>query len=301
MDNKIIVKIRGGLGNQIFQYAFAKYLGNKLNVSKIIIDTSYFAKKHIRGKELDKLSIKECEWSENGSLFFDLTYFLYRCLDRLSHHKQIFHFPKYVFNTGLFFCDKVIEINQIPPISRAFVAGYFQQEKIIRNVANELKEIIVPKIPLSKAASDYHGLICEGTCIAISIRAGDDYLKFGWPMCSKEYYREGLKKLVKRFPSSKIFVFSDCISKVKDEEWFKEWNVEYIVNCSSTESLYLLSQCSNYVIANSTFSWLGAYLSANKDRVIIAPRYFYKDIEMKSGGLHIPGCIYQDNQSGKET
>lgn len=296
---KIIVKIRGGLGNQLFQYAFAKYLMRKSGAEKLIIDTSYFNKKHIRGLELNKLSVSNCEFKPKSNIVFDICYFIFRIFDRITHHK-IHIFQRIVLNNMFYFCDKTIDHKKIyTNFTNAYLAGYFQQETIIRNVSDELKRVIIPKSSLSDAAKSYLKEIENNKSIAISIRAGEDYNQFGWPLCSPEYYRKGLDLLLKNHPGSKIFIFSDCISKVKKEKWFEELEVNYIEKCNSTEGLYLLSQCDNYVIANSTFSWLGSYLSKNLKRDIIAPKYFYRGSEMKSGGLHIPNCIYLDNQTGK--
>lgn len=296
----IFVKICGGLGNQIFQYAFARYLQKVTGVGNVIVDTSYFNKKHIRNIELNKLSINNVHWNNNGYLLFDVSYFLYRLFERMFCHKQKLIFPIKIFNNSFYFCDKTINISKIEKSKKLFVAGYFQQAEIIHYLADELRENIFPKDGLNIYAKNYLKAINENQTIAVSIRAGWDYIKFGWPLCSKEYYKSGLKKLIDKYPNSKIFIFSDCIDKVKSEKWFAEYNVKYIENCSSVESLYLLSQCDNYVIANSTFSWIGAYLSKNKDRTIIAPKYFYNGEEMKNGGLHIPECVYLENQTGND-
>jgi len=298
-NKKIFVKLRGGLGNQIFQYAFAIDLKNKLGLDYILIDTSYFNQKHIRGLELNNLSINNGCFTSKGNIIFNISYFSFLLFDRMFKHRHIINYPINIFSTGYYFCDKSIEATKLKNIKNAFVAGYFQQETIIRDNITELQACLYPKNGLGISASAFLDLIRSSSSIAISIRAGEDYYKFGWPVCSKNYYQEGLNVLLQKHQNSNVFIFSDAISKVKEEKWFDAWNVIYIENCSITESLYLLSQCDNYVIANSTFSWIGAYLSQNSKRDIIAPKLFYAGHNMMDGDLHITNCIYLDNQTGE--
>lgn len=300
MKNKIIIKIRGGLGNQLFQYAYALKVQDLFPEKDIIVDAGYFERTHIRGLELNQLKLsKDIKWAENKYFIFDFLYLGYRAARRLTRGKSdcLWNFVR---KYGYLFCDKTLDYDlKSRNCNNFFLAGYFQEAKEISAVRDYLRDGILPQNGLSENAVFYQRMIGKNDCIGISIRAGEDYKKFGWPMCSKEYYRSGLKEIMTADRQNKIFVFSDVIEKIRREGWFEEWNVIYVEGCSSVESLYLLSQCKNFVIANSTFSWWGAYLGDSADKKIICPQFFYANKTMKDGGLHLEGAVYLDNETGK--
>ncbi len=296
MKDKIIIKIRGGLGNQLFQYAFAKKIQKKYPQKSIVIDTSYFNKQHIRSLELHKMSISNnIELTNKGKKFFDMIYLIFRLLDRLTKHRMNIK-PLYLFGNCYYCCDRMVDY-QIRGVKRnIYLAGYFQELDEIKGIKENLMEEIEPH-DLSANAKKYLQIIKNVPSIAISIRAGDDYIRFGWPVCSREYYLNTLKSM--NTDNVRIIVFADVIDKIKEENWFDGYDVTYIENCNAVEGLYLLSQCKDFIIANSTFSWWGAYLGSAKGKRIVAPETFYPGIKMRDSGLHIPGICYRNNITGE--
>lgn len=302
MADAIIIKLRGGLGNQLFQYAFAKYIQKNFPKKKLIIDATYFQKKHIRSLDIHQLMLSDCEWLKKRFLIFDLLYDSYRFIDRLQKHKRDMQFSKNIFGDKYLFCDKTLKLSYLDKgktSKNIYLAGYFQQEYEIREVRDIMIETVRPREKISEIAESIKGKINEKNSIGISIRIGEDYRRFGWPLCSKEYYLEGLKRILSMHPDSNIIVFADEIDKVKEEKWFEDLPVTYVEQCNSCEGLYLLTLCNDFVIANSTFSWWGAYLGANEKKIVIAPRLFYAGEEMKNSGIALPDAIYLDNFSGK--
>lgn len=297
MKNSIIVKIRGGLGNQLFQYAYAKKVQKLFPTKKIIIDASYFNKKHIRSLELNQLKINEAvSFSTNKRGIFDLCYDVFRLIDKISKHKRK-TLQLTLLNSTYCLCEKTGSFKwKKNSNNNIYLAGYFQDLKEMDAVKKDIKTEVCPK-SLSDKAKSYLDIISNNETIAISIRAGEDYVKFGWPLCSKEYYLKGLEYIKK--DHAKIIVFADVIDKIKKEKWFDNYEVTYIEGCNAVESLYLLNRCDDYVISNSTFSWWGAYLGDNNNKKIVAPEMFYSGKKMSDGGLHIPSALYMNNYTGK--
>ena len=297
MKNSIIVKIRGGLGNQLFQYAYAKKIQTKYPDKEIIIDTSYFNKKHIRSLEINQLILrKKVKMQNRSDKIFDFLYNIFRFLDKISKHSIVLN-AIYLFGNYYCFCDKQVTFNlNRKKVKNIYLAGYFQDLREIDPIKDSIKKDIIPS-SLSETTKRYLQYIYDNNTIAVSIRAGDDYVKFGWPVCTKDYYLAAINKLRKH--NEKIIVFADVIDKIKKEKWFDNYEVTYIEGCNAVESLFLLSRCNDYVISNSTFSWWGAYLGDNDNKKIVAPEMFYSGKKMSEGGLHIPGALYMNNYTGK--
>jgi len=131
----------------------------------------------------------------------------------------------------------------------------------------------------NKLGSEYASLLSvakSSGSIAVHIRR-DDYLKKRnqFVILNKEYYLDAVNKITQRVKKPKYLIFTE------DEEWVKE-NILPIVGKNGVivptnksfpeKDLYLMSQCKNFIIANSTFSWWGAYLSKNKNKIVIAPK-----------------------------
>ncbi len=294
MNNSIIIKLRGGLGNQLFQYAFAAMLKDCYIDKKIVIDASYFRKEHIRSLEIDKLCLDEhIEWMEHNNTLFDMMYWLYRMYNKLLHRRFQSKKPFQIGGNIFVFCDKALSYSYSNlKFNNAFLAGYFQQADCLERIKTHLIHEIVPK-KMSKIAEGYYNEIKDGSVIGISIRAGEDYVRFGWPICSKEYYERGLDLLYTG--EEKIVVFADVIDKIKEKQWFAEHNVIYVQGCNSVEALYLLSLCDSYVISNSTFSWWGAWLSTSQVKKIVSPEYFYAGIKTRNSALHVDNMIILNN------
>lgn len=300
----VIVKIRGGLGNQIFQYAFAKKIAEDNHADRIVLDTSYYNNPHIRGLNIDKYELtKNVEITNKSSKLFDLLYFIYRVMDKVcfkitKHHRS----DSGLFSiSGFYFCDKTIK--KIPSSithNKVYLAGYFQDEKVCRDVINHINSDLVIKGKVSEKTSNYIKRIKKNDrVIAVSIRIGEDYKKFGWPMCNRVFYENGVKIISQQTGCRKVLVFSDNIDLIEKERWFAEYDAVFVTGCNSVESLDIMKRCHHYVIANSTFSWWGAYLSEFREKMIVAPRYFYAGIEMNQCDIAIPGTIYLDNYTGK--
>ena len=146
--SKIIVKIRGGLGNQLFQYAFAKVMHKNLPESELILDVSYFNKKHIRDIDIDKYVLSaNVKIERKPRCFFDLFYLYYRFRKRSCKNKGIeWELPLFFINRGYYFCDRYFDLSRVEKkANNMYLAGYFQQEKDIRCILTELRNELIPR------------------------------------------------------------------------------------------------------------------------------------------------------------
>ncbi len=297
---KVIIKIQGGLGNQLFQYAYAKYICEKNNFNKIILDVSYYNKKQIRDLELKHYELMpNVEFMEKNDNFINILYILYRIWYKLTFKKTDF-FIKLHCNQFWISGRRSSEHLISPDVKKLFLIGYYQDIGYVQEQCEELKKDLKLCNSLSSAYIKYIKLIESfDNPVAVSIRNGNDYRKSGWPMCSKEYYIKGILYILHKKEIDSILVFSDCLEQVKDEKWFDRFKkVLYVDGINPTESLSLMMRCKDFVISNSTFAWWGAYLANNKEKIIIAPSYFYKNEKLKGSPMEYENMCFFNNFDG---
>tara|TARA_Y100001938_G_scaffold12320_1_gene15431 strand:- start:997 stop:1821 length:825 start_codon:yes stop_codon:yes gene_type:complete len=145
--------------------------------------------------------------------------------------------------------------------------GYFQSEKYFKHIENEIKNDFTFNIGISQPCEEMIETVDNP--IALHIRRGD-YVKnsVNHPVCSIEYYKAALD----HFDSDRnVIVFSDDPSWCHEQDTFADDRFIISENSDNRVDLCLMSLCSDFIIANSTYSWWGAWLSSNKNKKVIAP------------------------------
>jgi hypothetical protein len=258
----IIVRIVGGLGNQMFQYAYAKALQQK--GYSVEIDISKFKKYKLHGGyQLEKYKI-DIDTSSPLSNF----------LSKLGVRKN-------VKEKSLFFNKNFLNLPK-----NKYVKGYFQTEKYFSDIRPVLLNQFVIKKELSESTVLYSKEINkhQNSC-SLHIRRGD-YISDKKAnsvhgTCDLNYYKDAIKLMNEKFKETQFFVFSDDISWTKNN--LKIENAIYIDHKSTPhEDLFLMSFCKHNITANSSFSWWGAWLNQNENKTIIAPKkwFTYKENEV---------------------
>lgn len=279
-----IVKINGGLGNQMFQFAFYKALQHSNN-NEVFIDLSAYQGKQFQDginllhngfelPELFSITYQEAPLKDVKKLSTQPTNLLNRVLRKYFTKKTHFIDKNFGFNE---------ELLSKPLPSNIYLEGYWQTEKYFSHIRDELLKDFSFKTPLSKKNLDI--LEDAGTETAsIHIRRGD-YLKTQTlNVCSKDYYLNAIKLLFSKANPKSILVFSDdipwCKSDLKLEEYItnilklnniKIFYIDWNTGKDSYQDMQLMSKCKYHIIANSSFSWWGAYLDPNPEKIVIAP------------------------------
>jgi hypothetical protein len=255
----IIVRIVGGLGNQMFQYAYAKSLQQK--GYQVEIDISKFKKYKLHGGyHLDEYNI-DLETSSSFSNF----------ITRLG-------FRRSAKEKSLLFDEKFLNLPK-----NEYVKGYFQTEKYFKEIRKILLEQFQIKNALSNSTITYKKEIekHKNSC-SIHIRRGDfisdKKANKVHGTCSLDYYQKGIDFLNSQFKEVHFFVFSDDILWAKKN--LKIENVTFINHKTIPhEDLLLMSLCRFNITANSSFSWWGAWLNQHKSKVVIAPKQWFVNKE----------------------
>ena len=261
----IIVKLGGGLGNQLFQYACGRRLALKNN-DILKLDIEAYSEKNPRLYGLGHFNIVENFASSVEIKNLRLPYGLVsRCIR--SFRSRILR----KFNIG--FDPKILDLK-----GDIYLEGFWKNERYFFDINKLIREEFTLRNPFSLAAKDASQMIFGEICpVAIHVRRGDYVSVAGTAryhgVCSQEYYRDALVYLSRRAKISRLFIFSDDIEWVKKNMKFdhpftfvsKEGIPDY-------EELLLMSYCKHNIIANSTFSWWAAWLNMNSNKIIIAPK-----------------------------
>lgn len=277
----VIVKIVGGLGNQMFQYAYAKALQQKGYEVKIDISAFETYKLH-GGYQLDKYNIDlDSSTKDENNKFYKNT-FCFKVLKKIG-----IDLSKLIKEKSLLFDKKLLEIQD-----NNYLDGYFQCENYFKNI----REIILKQFTINKEISNYSKDIenkiknSQNSC-SLHIRRGDFINNINISIhgtCDLKYYKDAMKYLEEKVGSMDYFIFSD------DIEWVKEnlaiQNAIYIdsqENRIPHEDIYLMNLCTYNIIANSSFSWWGAWLNQNEKKIVLAPKKWFADDKLEEQSKEI--------------
>lgn len=277
----IIVKLMGGLGNQMFQYAAARHLACIHNVP-LKMDLSYLNTDPAgaytpRAYQLACFNLPQVFAREEELVKFNRMrkYKLLRGLQRL--------FPKL---PGLPYALEPVNDEQLKLLTfpdGTYVDGYWQSENYFKAIAG----IIRNDFTFKTTADDSNKQLIQDitSCVAISLHIRrTDYISnphvFHFHgVCTMDYYNKAVAILTEKNPGARLFVFSD------DQVWARE-NIKYPIPTtfvtqanaeSDFEDMRLMSLCKHNIIANSSFSWWGGWLNNYPEKIVIAPEKWFND------------------------
>ncbi len=269
-----VVNIIGGLGNQLFQYAFGKYIEKNFKVNlKFDIHTDLVANNFTtRNLDIEKLNvslpiatneeIKKYKYYSNG---------LFSRLERKLAQKRIAFHSKYIVQQNAHSLLQRFDIN-------SYYDGYWQCYEYIDDVKDVLlNEIKIPTDFYSKH-NDILNEFNTSNSVAIHIRR-DDYINVKvnaelFEVCEMNYYNHAIQIIEEKYPDAKFYIFTQDIEWAK-ENFLKE-NFTFIEGNSAIDDMLLMSFCKHNIIANSTFSWWSAWLNRNTSKIVLAPKKWYK-------------------------
>lgn len=261
----IIVKLRGGLGNQMFQYALGRHLAERTQTD-LLLDP------HNLNAPEENLTPRAYE--------LDLFPRLRAQLITKSKAKALRRSVPYTvwYTEGKFgFYSEVFERLSIPAIG---LDGYWQSERYFDQVSSIVRQEFTFDTQLPE--SDIYGAIGSSESVCVHVRRGDyvDPIGAHLGFVGLEYYIRAIATLERYATNLSYFVFSN------DIQWCRE-NMSFLENCTFVESpfeerpalsLRVMSHCQHFIIANSSFSWWAAWLSSNPRKIVIAPsRWFARE------------------------
>jgi hypothetical protein len=255
---KVFIRLDGRLGNQLFQLALALNIAQKFNV-EILLDNYLPTRQGFERFLFKELAVFN---------YFKYCSNLESFVNRLQHNYTLrkFYQPQHLFieaETGNDHLDLKVPYQSY--------TGFFQSPKFFPD-----KDIMVAAFSLRdeficEPLAQLLQLTKESTCLAVSIRRGDFLANSHLGVCMDEYYLNAIDLVRSQKNIDRILVFSDDIAYCRQLLAKVDSCFIYVEGFTPAKSLYLMSQCQHFAIANSTFSWWGAWLAESKDKLVISP------------------------------
>lgn len=284
----IVVRIQGGLGNQMFQYAYARRLQHMGKEVRLHWHPSRRKSFHT-GYSLDTIfagSLSQYVPLSNDGLLSQIAATLRRKLLRVRQGSNVGYDPT------------LLSVNS------GYIDGYFQSERYFSEFADELKLHFTFKQITDSKNAELLKWIDAGFVAAIHIRGGD-YLNRGKhagdmaTVCGAEYYRTAIELVKSRFPAARFLVFSDDFEyarTIMSEEEFMQ--VDWNRGSDSWKDMALMARCQAHIIANSSFSWWGAWLANSQLRIMPSP-WFPIFAKSYNKDIYLPdSLVVEQNSAG---
>ena len=172
----------------------------------------------------------------------------------------------------------------------AYLLGYWQSEKYFADYSDEIREDFTFKSPLSERNSDLANQISSVNSVSVHVRRGDyvtNAKNAFIGVCPLSYYEQATELIKSRVESPVFFVFSDDMDWVKSNLKLdvKTVMVNHNSGSESYNDMRLMSMSKHHIIANSSFSWWGAWLNPNPEKIVIAPKKWFRNGEFDTSDL----------------
>jgi hypothetical protein len=296
---KIVIRGFCGLGNQLFQYAAGKYYAKRYGASmRILVDPARSAQCYgyprpfllshfmIPAPMGERSILDRAVLTNNARLRSASSRWR-----RASRTQLLIEPYKDRFR---FFPDLPLERN----VETLYLVGYWQNHLMVEENADELRaELTLKDPPRGKTLEILEQIRQSRNPVSLHVRRGDSMIpREGRVVLPMKYYSDVISIIKERVVDPVFFVFSDDMAFVKQTlpRDGKMVFVEHNDDFNAQEDLRLMSSCHHHIIANSTFSWWGAWLSARPDKIVIAPKHWYNAEDTCYPDLLPPSWILAD-------
>jgi hypothetical protein len=299
----LTVHLMGGLGNQLFQYAFGRMLA-RANEAELVLDASGYEKygpadpdagvrtcelQHFRivgqiiggngaalgphGAGLQRRAKKARRWLRNA-LDLPRPYYLRHEIVEPSGRASVFD-------------SRVCTRTFTGSLS---VRGFWQSEKYFKPIEPELRSELTWRSTLPREDAELAEKIEQTASVAVHVRGGD---YAGNPAATpgtlpRSYYDAALQALSGRVRNPHLFVFSDSVPRARELLGIAQQRM-YVAHTNAAEGqrdLRLMALCRHHIVANSTLSWWGAWLGKKSGQLVVAPRKYWQNVDRPTPDLY---------------
>jgi len=288
----IIVKLKGGLGNQMFQYAAGKALALR-NKTELKFDLSWFEKQidniprayelgifPFKQNFVDTETLRNMFWFMNQVIF---TKIIRNILSKILPYRiqkmrveRHFQFDREVFLAR----------------GNIYLDGYWQSEKYFLDAKKDILCDFTFPLFVDVQNQKVSHMIQNTHSVSVHVRRSD-YISLAnvsahlGGICTLDYYQKALSLILEKVPDAEFFFFSDDIEWVKENlgKELKSYYIDWNKDMKSYRDIQLMSLCQHNIIANSSFSWWGAWLNQNPNKIVIAPDKWFNDTNIDTRDL----------------
>jgi hypothetical protein len=263
----IIVNLKGGLGNQMFQYACGRALSLRTDDPEFKLNTAGLDKANKVGDIHRPYSLSHFNISANIATEEEVRKIAnpYGIFSKVLRYLK----SKYLYDFYIRFFPAVLSLK-----GNVYLDGYFQSEKYFSDFKEEIRNDLKPQSISSNAREWTRSIESNNLAVSIHVRR-QDYVghKSLGGICTKEYYNRAIDYVTQLLVQPQFFIFSDDIEWVKSNLNLPD-TVKYVSSkkLADYEELVIMSTCRHNIIANSSFSWWAAWLNNYEDKIVIAPR-----------------------------
>jgi hypothetical protein len=288
----IIVKLMGGLGNQMFQYAVARRLAWR-HETRLKLDLSFLEGDQTGNTQRKPVLSHLCISAERASHWevANITGSGRNILEstavKLFQKSALAKLRPSVCREKHIHFDPIV----LTLPDNSYLDGYWQSEKYFRDIEDIIREEFTVNYPLAGENLELAEIIQVTNSVSVHVRRGDyvasPNVNAFHGVCSADYYQDAVMEIASLIPVPNFFIFSD------DAGWVKEhlklpYPVTVVENNGPDEAyedLRLMSLCRHHIIANSSLSWWGAWLSLHPGKIVIAPKRWFNDPSINTGDL----------------
>lgn len=275
----MVIQLRGGLGNQMFQYAIGKVISIK-NSDKLLIDVSFLSQFNESVDQFDtprnyNLNIFN---SIKDQLLKDKSF--YKLFQNNKNRKvSFFSNKKYSIYSEFnhMYNDEVLSLK-----SPVYLEGYFQNINYFNDYSSVIRNLFsFSHLSLNHQNTSILNRIRNSNSVSIHVRR-TDYLKAPalafHGVCSNSYYKSAIDYIFSKIEKPQFYIFTDD-PVWANNEFLKSYPdfilVDHNFGENSWVDMYLMSVCKHNIIANSSFSWWSAYLNENTEKIVVAPSNWF--------------------------
>lgn len=268
--NKIITRIKGGLGNQLFCYAAARRLALVNNAELVIDDVTGFARdcQYRRQYMLDRFQIpaRQATPAERLEPFERYR----RGVMKWTARRKPFEERRYLEQEGLDFEARLLAFKVNGAV---YLDGLWQSEGYFKDVKQIIREDlrIIPPVDAVNLRMAEEIRTCQA--VALHVRWFDMPGSMETHNVSADYYQRAIALMERNIESPRYFVFSDDPKAAHAKLALPEGRVTFVSHNRGDENTYadlwLMTQCRHFITANSTFSWWGAWLGGGKGKIVL--------------------------------
>ena len=290
----VIVKLMGGLGNQMFQYAAGRALALKNNC-QLKLDLSFLQDHENKPKDyvfrdydldifnlpVSIASIEEVKRFTKRSLNRNVNRVLNKILGpKSSYFKQPhFHFVESFFT-------------RTPPL---YLDGYWQSEKFFTPFESAIRQDFSFRDPIPESSALLAHAILHSNAVCVNVRRGDFVVNKMHGTVGIDYYKNADQLIRSKITGPSFYVFSDDVEWCSQNLQFYS-PVKFISHSHAGRKfgtyLQLMSLCKHFIIPNSTFGWWAAWLNTNPDKIVFAPKKWFGAGDQDTKDI-IPGDWYR--------
>ncbi len=264
-----LIKITGGLGNQLFIYAF--YVDMKRRYPNTRLDISDMVHYNVHnGYEMNRVfSLPKDEFCIYQPLKKVMEFTLFKTIiERKQKGESLDPFTKKYLNPNVYY------------------KGFYQSERFFKESEEEVRRLFSfdMRMASNKSREMAQRIDNDPNAVSIHIRRGDylqpEHWKNTGSVCQLPYYLNAIEEIRGKIENPNFYIFSDDLEWVRENlgltnSTFVDWNRGE----DSWQDMMLMSRCRHHVICNSTFSWWGAWLNPRKDKIVVVPERWFQHIE----------------------